>query len=247
MIPEVIKTLKHPENRLSHIVDACTVLDNGQAIDVHFDGDSRPAQITNKLKTVFTKTTFNHKVIHTQSASILRIWPYGRTVDSNFKNRPISINSVRMASGTWIDPFNITADHISIEDIAHNLGRICRFNGAVTGFYSVADHCIKISNRASSENKLWGLLRHAAEAYIGDIIRPVKQNFNWFVKPIEDQILRAVADKFGLPPTIPQEIKDLDHQILQEELDLLEKGRLTGNPYYTSSKMFLMVFKGLSK
>jgi hypothetical protein len=67
------------------------------------------------------------------------------------------------------------------------------------------------------------------------------------VQPVEEEILRVIADKFGLPPVMPQEIIDLDNEILQEELELLEKGRLTGNPYYTSSKMFLMVFKDLMK
>jgi 5'-deoxynucleotidase YfbR-like HD superfamily hydrolase len=151
------------------------------------------------------------------------------------------------ATGNLVDPFNIRVEDISIEDIAHHLGRICRFNGAVTGFYSVADHCIKISNRASEENKLWGLLHDAAEAYLGDITRPVKQKFKSFVEPVEEEILYVIADKFGLPPMMPQEIIDLDNQILEEELELLEKGRLTGNPYFTSSKMFLMVFKDLTK
>lgn len=94
--------------------------------------------------------------------------------------------------------FDPQVEDIEIEDIAHHLSFNCRFNGAVTDFYSVAQHSVLVSQQVPEEDALWGLLHDAAEAYLGDLITPVKATlaqFHW----AEMKILNKVAEKYGLP------------------------------------------------
>ena len=75
---------------------------------------------------------------------------------------------------------NMCVDDINIEDIAHNLSQICRFTGSTPGFYSVAEHSCIVADMVSGYDEgsmhymLTALLHDAHEAYIGDIIRPIK-------------------------------------------------------------------------
>ncbi len=78
-----------------------------------------------------------------------------------------------------IYPFSLDKSEIDIEDIAHALARICRFNGHLRYHYSVAEHSVNVAEElklrgASKELRLFGLLHDASEAYIADIPRPLK-------------------------------------------------------------------------
>jgi len=113
-------------------------------------------------------------------------------------------------------PFNF-----DIEDIAHSLSLQCRFNGHCKEMYSVADHSLHVSARC--EHKLWGLLHDAAEAYVGDIITPLKRNCP-FLKETEDRILEAIAVRFNLPWPVPAEVEDVDLRMwATEQRDLMCK------------------------
>jgi hypothetical protein len=84
--------------------------------------------------------------------------------------------------GDWIQtftgkqfwPLDPRPDEVYIEDIAHALGNICRFNGHCLRFYSVAEHCFHVSHKVVPGLALMGLLHDAAEAYVCDVVRPVK-------------------------------------------------------------------------
>jgi hypothetical protein len=132
--------------------------------------------------------------------------------------------------GDWIQtwggglfyPLDPQPEEIHIEDIAHALSLICRFNGHCDGFYSVAQHSIMIACMASPENALWGLLHDAAECYVADMPRPVKRCIPGY-KEIEAGVELAVAQKFGLPEIMPPEIKELDHAMLALEANTVLK------------------------
>lgn len=106
------------------------------------------------------------------------------------------------------------AEDIRIEDIAAHLARICRFGGALRDdidHYSVAQHSVLVSMHVPPGFELEGLLHDAAEAYIGDIIKPVKMALrNPSFAVLEDRIDAAIRRKFGLPVDMSQPVKAAD-------------------------------------
>lgn len=104
---------------------------------------------------------------------------------------------------------------IDILDIARALSMQCRYNGHVKKFYSVAEHCWLVS-LACPEYPLWGLLHDASEAYLSDIIRPVKPYLQEYIEA-EKNLMVAVCRRFALYPVMPQAVKEADNRILVDE------------------------------
>jgi hypothetical protein len=118
-----------------------------------------------------------------------------------------------------LDPSPLEVDPV---DIAHALSLVCRYGGHVTRFYSVAEHCVLLSHAVSPENALWALLHDAAEAYVGDMVRPLKRMMPAYVDA-EDGVLLVIALRFGLewrpdvPWRMPDEVKEADNRIILTE------------------------------
>ncbi len=152
-----------------------------------------------------------------------------------------------MSSCMWVgsqvgqvDPFRLLSAEIEIEDIARSLSRCCRFGGHTIRPYTVAEHCLLVSRQFDDpEMALWGLLHDAAETYLGDWKRPIKNlvvfQLGWpgFVDgavpigSVELLILESVAERFGLmhakPFALPAEVRRADDQALVAEIrDLFE-------------------------
>lgn len=87
---------------------------------------------------------------------------------------------------------------IDIHDIAHALSMQCRFGGHVRWFYSVAEHSINVSHEVPEEYALAALLHDAAEAYIGDMVSPLKNIMSDF-QVVEDRIDAAIKRRFNIP------------------------------------------------
>ena len=109
-----------------------------------------------------------------------------------------------------------TEDSICIEAIAHALSLQCRFNGHVKHLYSVAQHCCHVSNALPREFRLQGLLHDAAEAYIGDIVSPFKDQFPEIQK-MEDEILKKIFSVFDCSFPLSKEVLDSDRRMLYTE------------------------------
>jgi 5'-deoxynucleotidase YfbR-like HD superfamily hydrolase len=129
----------------------------------------------------------------------------------------------RMLSGRRLDLLDPSPLDIEIEDIAHGLARVARWNGQTRGAhsFSVAQHCLLVEAIASHLNPGWSdewrltsLLHDAPEYVIGDMISPFKVVMGDAYKAVELRLLGAIHLRFGLPAVTPalllRRIKDAD-------------------------------------
>ena len=130
----------------------------------------------------------------------------------------------RMLSGRRLDLLDPSPLDIEIEDIAHGLARVARWNGQTIGDHalSVAQHSLLVEhifrrqNPADPErNRLAALLHDGPEYVIGDIISPFKAVLDGGYRSVEGRLLAAVHLRFGLPAVLPEglsrRIKKADH------------------------------------
>jgi len=132
---------------------------------------------------------------------------------------------IKVYSGILFDPLNPNIEDIKIEDIAHALSQICRFNGHCNEFYSVAQHSVLVS--ILSEDHRAGLLHDATEAYLLDIPSPVKKNINGY-KEIENNLLTILSKKFNFTYPLPIDVKQADNTMLMLEMQT----------FFTNGKIF---------
>ena len=131
----------------------------------------------------------------------------------------------RKRRGDWMQtytgkafwPIDPHVDDVDIIDIAQALSKQCRYAGHCLGFYSVAEHSCHISDRCPDDVALWGLLHDASEAYLSDVIRPIKPYLLEY-SPIETKVMRIIAQRFQLIWPMPAEVKRLDAAILGNEM-----------------------------
>ena len=124
----------------------------------------------------------------------------------------------RMLSGRRLDLLNPSPFDIEIEDIAHGLARVGRWNGQTLGehAFSVAQHslvveevCAHLDPTLEPRWRLAALLHDAPEYVIGDMISPFKAALGLDYKSFETGLERAIHIRFGLPPDAPKPIKAL--------------------------------------
>lgn len=123
---------------------------------------------------------------------------------------------IQTFTGAHFHPFRAQPGEIRIEDIAHALSLQCRFNGHCRHFYSVAEHSVRVSEALPHELALWGLLHDAAEAYVSDLPRPLKDFLPQF-RELEDRVLRLIIKTFGLTWPMPPEVDHADLRLLATE------------------------------
>jgi 5'-deoxynucleotidase YfbR-like HD superfamily hydrolase len=129
-------------------------------------------------------------------------------------------------AGKRFSILNPRAQDIDIVDIAHALSMICRFNGHTNQFYSVAQHSVHVAQICRPEYALHGLLHDASEAYIGDVIRPLKRLLSNY-REIEERIELAIAAHFGYNPyQHKRAVKIRDDTILCTEKRDVVSGRV---------------------
>lgn len=120
-------------------------------------------------------------------------------------------------TGRKFYPMAPAAEDVYPEDIAHALSLLCRYNGHVRRFYSVAEHCVHVSRSLGPEWALWGLLHDATEAYVGDMIRPLKLHMPDY-RAAEDRVMVAIAERFGLSTAeMPDAVRQADNRVLLDE------------------------------
>jgi hypothetical protein len=129
----------------------------------------------------------------------------------NFARGP----TITLASGRLFDFLDPHGSDFTIEDVAHGLAHVCRYAGQCRAFFSVAEHSIMVSDLVT-EFAYEALLHDAAEAFIGDITRPLKQLLPEF-KRIEANVQDAIIERFGMNPDYKQAVKEADLRVLAAE------------------------------
>jgi uncharacterized protein len=162
----------------------------------------------------------------------------------------------RMLSGRRLDLLDPSPLDIEIEDIAHGLARVARWNGQTKGahIYSVAQHCLLVEAlarvkmpRLDPSRRLAVLLHDAPEYVIGDMISPFKAVIGGDYKAVEQRLLTAIHRRFGLPaqpaPELEALIKAADRAAAYFEatrlagFDAAEAQRFFGRPPAFSAAM----------
>lgn len=138
--------------------------------------------------------------------------------DGLWKEDPGAISTF---TGRRMNPLHLEPEDVCIEDIAHALSRQCRYNGHVGYFLSVARHSIWVSTllieQGHPDLALTGLLHDAAEAYLGDLVRPLKMNPELKVfREADERAEEVIAKAFDLPYPMPPEVMEADRIILIE-------------------------------
>jgi 5'-deoxynucleotidase YfbR-like HD superfamily hydrolase len=119
-------------------------------------------------------------------------------------------------SGNRFYPLEPRIDRVAIEDIAHGLAYQCRFNGQTREFYSVAQHSLAVSSLVPAHLRLAALLHDAAEAYLGDMVKPLKVLLPEFAA-IEEQVTAIIAVTFAIDFSDYAPIKRADLSALATE------------------------------
>lgn len=120
-------------------------------------------------------------------------------------------------SGAPIDFLSPSPEQIFVTDIAWSLSHLCRFNGHTKKFYSVAEHSVLVSLAVPPEDACWGLMHDAAEAYIGDVTSPLKAILGARYRAIDEVFKVLIAERFELPESIPDSVKEADLRMLTTE------------------------------
>ncbi len=152
----------------------------------------------------------------------------------------------RMLSGRRLDLLDPSPLDIEIEDIAHGLARVARWNGQTSGdhAFSVAQHCVLVEAIFAHLNpgqgkgpRLVALLHDAPEYVIGDMISPFKAALGYDYKTFENRLMSAIHVRFGLgavqPPGLEALIKQADKMAAY-----LEATQLAGFSISEAEKFF---------
>lgn len=133
-------------------------------------------------------------------------------------------DSALTRNGIEYYPMDPRPEEVLIDDVAHALSRICRFGGHVNcEWYSVAEHSILVSEMCDPKDALEGLLHDAAEAYVGDMVSPLKRSMKEF-SAVERLNHRAISTALGIRYDMPYSVEEADLRML-----LTEAGRFMPN------------------
>ncbi len=145
--------------------------------------------------------------------------------------------------GDWFQTFtgkkfyslDARVEDINRFDIAHALSNICRFGGHCNQFYSVAQHSCHVSDVLGAGGyPQWafvGLMHDATEAYMGDMVRPLKYSLPEY-QNAETALWHIIALAFDLPFVMPKQVKAVDNLLLMtERRDIV---RPSGNRWHES-------------
>lgn len=148
---------------------------------------------------------------------------------------------IQLSSGKYFSFTECRPQDIDIRDIAAALSKICRFGGHTRKLYSVAQHSVIVSRLVPPEHRLAGLLHDATEAYIGDMVRPLKNMMPAF-EALERDIWAVIANRFGLSFVLDSSIKWADNvALVTEKRDLMPEDNLRDKIEWAATSEFVQL------
>ena len=164
------------------------------------------------------------------------------------------VGSIETFGGHVVNVLDIKPEMIHFDDIIQSLSLICRYNGHVPHFYSVGEHSVRVAgwlmgNDASPKMCLTGLLHDAAEAYVGDMVRPLKrtQEIGGAHQQLEERVTEVIMQKFGGLYPYPDIVHEADEKIYRWEVANIRTGDKKGwTPEETRDK-FMSTYNYLAK
>ena len=167
-------------------------------------------------------------------------------------------------TGEKFYPLDPRPEEIHLEDIAHALALTNRFGGHIPEPYSVAQHSLIVAGYCPEDLRLCGLMHDAPEAYLGDMVAPLKRGMPEF-KAAEDRLWSAIAKRFDLPDPIPSAVMNIDLRLLVDEaqsfwpkrriegwdealgVESLHRGLIVPIPWRHAEETFLRLFAHLDR
>lgn len=162
------------------------------------------------------------------------------------------VGAIVTATNLTFDVIDPHPQSVSINDVSRSLSLICRYNGHLPGFYSVAEHSVRVSwwlreRGHTDEVVLTGLLHDASEAYVGDMVRPLKRHseFGAVHQRLEARVASVVHEALGGIYPHPQPVHDADRAIYDWEVAFIRTGLESGwEPDY-ARQHFIVAYEEL--
>lgn len=124
--------------------------------------------------------------------------------------------TILLFGGTYFDFTAPETSAFTIEDIAHGLAMTCRFAGQCSRHYSVAQHSVHLSRLVPHGHAYQGLMHDAAEAFVGDMAKPLKIMLTEY-QAVEKRVEATIFARFKVATPLPPTIKDADLRMLVTE------------------------------
>ena len=163
------------------------------------------------------------------------------------------VGRIETASGAEVDVLKFSDEMVSLDDIIASLSKICRYNGHVPHFYSVAEHSVLVAEHLAQQGHgalmcLTGLLHDAAEAYVGDMVRPLKNHpeFGSTHQTIESRVSERIHTVLGGFYPHPEAVHLADKAVYEWEVDNIRTGLVRGLEPQMAAKLFQTAFRLLS-
>jgi 5'-deoxynucleotidase YfbR-like HD superfamily hydrolase len=154
-------------------------------------------------------------------------WFINRTIEEGIFMNNTQHLAITTRSGRQVNLLDPQYSQIDIGDIAHGLAYQCRFNGQTSRFYSIAQHSLMVASILPDHLKMAGLLHDAAEAYVGDVVQPLKVLLPDY-QAIENRFAQAIGLRFNVDLDHHPEVKQADLIALAtEKRDLLPREKCT--------------------
>lgn len=125
--------------------------------------------------------------------------------------------TIMMASGGYFNFLEPDAGEFSLLDVAQSLSHLCRYNGHCRRFYSVAQHCVMLSEMVPAAYRREALLSELACAFVGDVAKPLKAMLPDYGS-IELRIKRSVYNRIGAQPHLSTTVKQAKDELICEEM-----------------------------